>query len=341
MSGSSTEELLAALNNRTLAAELENHRQKLAPQNNGRLPNLTVYNGYACFGDFGKGFDVKVWDLYTGKQLSFEELFCEGVDVDQTLNALVNHLLYKTDGAVYQSPVGEQYEPYLATDQNAEWTMGFQWISQEVGKLKNEQEVRYDRLFSDPVLVFQRERDMKGIFKENVSVVRYEIVSYPWRDPSEVPDQGSVIYLLPEDCSPHAAAINEAVCRIIAEQFQEEDVLRESLKIRPYFEIFGAPTWERRHYRGRLVIFRNGMYAYHSVMPSLFFDLESGKQLSWEELFREGWREALSAEERACFELPEAKVSGATPDSITLRYRNPDKTSEDLTISIPEAYQKY
>ena len=122
---------------------------------------------------------------------------------------------------------------------------------------------------------------------------------------------------------------------------------RESLKINPSYEWFVTPTWEGHQYRGRLAVFSNHEYSYHSVMPCLFFDLESGKRLSWEELFREGWREALGAEERSLLEREGATVCWATPDTVTVRYRNPDANagSYDLylteILSIPEAYQKY
>lgn len=280
-----------------------------ATAQNGFL-SVTVIQDYYCsdgatyWTELNYRAECAVWDLYTGKQLAVEDLFCNGVDVDEVLNQYLKKMAGKWLDRLFTVKMKNDFAALPETG----WSMTAEslYIHRNNPYFSDGLILSLDYL-PDGVLVTETAREMKGFFTENVRV------DYTFR---EVEDKQAyrewerITYeVIRPDQYPVAAQINQKIETEWIPRFTIE-------KLSEYFnEKLGADTYSDTQWYWRscdLQIYGDKYavfdpphvpvykkepspkpYEYYPLEETWIFDLTTGQQLEWTELFDGNWRDKM------------------------------------------------
>jgi len=139
----------------------------------------TCYNGYLSvavrlryYSPYEGGtYDCRtaIFDLYTGKQVAFTDLFYEGTDIAALLNSAVKH--YANGDLFWESGYAQiRQENPIVTDEVTDFALNYIYYPRENDCFAAGVGIEYD-IFAVPSLVGV-ERDMDGLWKPSVAVYR-------------------------------------------------------------------------------------------------------------------------------------------------------------------------
>lgn len=242
-----------------------------------------------------------VWDMYTGRRLTVEELFFDGVDIDAVLNAYLtraSQLPYEID---HLTAWYYEMKRDFAALPLYEWSISAEaiYIHEANPFFKYGVRIPLSDLPSGNA-VWEVPRDMAGLFEgENVSVEKTSI------EKSEIYYEligDTFSALLREECFPAAEKINEQVREYILAHYT-------SAAIAEYFGYEAEELYSEAFYGGwqlsytdRYAVFSKGLLVIggmpqkdgevYPFPPALVFDLKSGERVDWRETLKDGWEQA-------------------------------------------------
>lgn len=273
--------------------------------------SATCKNGYLsvaiamCGGYYGEydqcyRAEAATWDLLTGERLELTDLFCEGVDIDQVLNACVLRASQEPQDFYGIIAMKGDFVGLTTTG----WTMTHDgiFISMENPYFPNGICIPLEDL-PDGTLVTEQPRDFAHCF-QNEEVVISKLFRTCQRDfyyEYNADEYVSCSYLS-EDAHSNAAAINATVKAYLDEYYTYDAICAYYDQMEPFG--FSFMDWYLRNWGGKYLVFQGSAPDYppreenddewllypHRAM--LIFDLETGQQLTWQDLLLPGWQEA-------------------------------------------------
>lgn len=255
--------------------------------------------------------ETATWDIFTGKRLSMEDLFAEGTDIDQVLN---DYLRWKV-----QDPVRgfELYYYDLVNDFAAlpttGWHMTHDAIYFDAMNPYFAYGVRFDlNEMGQEVLAAGVARDFSACLSSPLLECRQTLRIDPLRVNYEYLNDEFLSWgYLAEGQYPMAKTINDQVRDYITTYYQEDAILSYFLANAPA----GADPdiywmdWSIRGFGKRYVLFAgNCPYAfdpatdtfyYYNKTATLLFDLETGGQITLQDILKPGWESACTVEDGA------------------------------------------
>jgi len=292
---------------------------------------ITVKNGYLsvavtlCYREmvmmgYNRYFrtETATWDLIEGRRLTPEELFCEGVDIDDVLNDLIQVKSQQRETDFVDLP--ELLKDFVQLSPTG-WHLTHDAIYFDTGGPVFAQGFKFDLDdLPDGTLVTEQLRDFAHcIDSENVQVFRTFRISdrdlYYAYNSDELVSCG----FLKEDTHPNAAKINSEVMAYLNEYYTED-------AIRGYYEDMGYVTdgllslymmdWNVYNL-GRKYLLFNGyapeMYLYdtktyhqYPAPAFLLYDIHTGSPMELDDLLLDGWEEAAVCTQDVPFLISEA-----------------------------------
>jgi len=302
---------------------------------------ITVKNGYLsvavtlCYREmvmmgYNRYFrtETATWDLIEGRRLTPEELFCEGVDIDDVLNDLIQVKSQQRETDFVDLP--ELLKDFVQLSPTG-WHLTHDAIYFDTGGPVFAQGFKFDLDdLPDGTLVTEQLRDFAHcIDSENVQVFRTFRISdrdlYYAYNSDELVSCG----FLKEDTHPNAAKINSEVMAYLNEYYTED-------AIRGYYEDMGYVTdgllslymmdWNVYNL-GRKYLLFNGyapeMYLYdtktyhqYPAPAFLLYDIHTGSPMELDDLLLDGWEEAAVCTQDVPFLISEADCINIFFDNI-------------------------
>lgn len=259
-----------------------------------------VMYGYARY----QHTETAVWDLVEGRRLAPEELFCQGVDIDQVLNDYIR-VKSQTEDVEFGDPP-QLLEDFVSLPPDG-WHLTHDAIYIDSGGDTFAYGCKFDLDgLPDGILVTDQLRDFSHCIEsgEVQAVRQFRSLNrdlYYAYNADELVSCG----FLKEDASPHAAAINAQVMDHLNTYFTRE-------AIEGYFAGLGHDTatldlwmmdWYTNNWGGRYLVFQgytpelylegSHQFVPYPVKKLFIFDLESGQELQWQDLLIDGWQEEV------------------------------------------------
>lgn len=293
---------------------------------NYRIPNLEggrkpIYlesdlkNGYLslslslCYWKNGNDEHLKhyrteaaVWDLLTGKRLSNEELFCEGVDIDAVLNAYIQEYTQTIRGEFRPRP--ELKQDFVALPESG-WQLTTAGIYFDHGSdtFVNGEFISFD-WFPDRVLASDIPRDFSGVLipEDNAKMVLRPRTSnrdlvYEYYGGQEQ----NYVALVKEDVFPGGAKVNEDLRNYVNTYYSTDAIIA-------YFAGLGIPEteldlwwldWYASILGGRYLLTEGSRpsayvaeedrFLSYPYTGHLFYDLQTGERVDWTDILKDGW----------------------------------------------------
>lgn len=248
--------------------------------------------------------ETATWDLLTGKRLSVEDLFCEGVDIDAVLNDAVRRYSLAPQG-------GWDIYPDLKRDfaglPMTGWHLTHDAIYIDHG---NPYFVSGERIplknLPDGTLVTETARSFGDTIDHN-QVLAHKAFCIRDRDIRYTYNSDLLVScgFLKEEVHPNAAKINADVMEYLDTYFTEEAITEfytEQGVSMEDVEIWMI-DWDLWDLGGRYLLFQGGL-PYHTteseaeqiaypVDTTLLYDLATGEQIHWTELLTDDWRDGV------------------------------------------------
>lgn len=281
--------------------------------------------------------ETATWDLLTGKRLTPEELFCQGVDIDQVLNDYIRVLSQASRNELvsWDSPYSTKCDFAGLPTTGWHLTHNTIYFDQDNPYFAYGAEMTLDNL-PQGTLTAQKARDFSSFIAGDNLRCQRDILHPHMEQSYEYSADGLLSCgFLPADASAHAEAINEAVRDYINTYYSED-------AIRGYFEDLGYDSdqvdlywldYDLSNWGGRYAIFRGNVpgcwveaderYVYYPYDACLIFDLETGARLQWKDLLLPGW-------EAHCAFPNGAPPEGTSLEEMTLCYIYQDYGQENL-----------
>jgi ABC-type phosphate transport system substrate-binding protein len=310
----------------------------------GSATTLQYYYKPFCF----------VWDLYTGKRLTFTDMFWKGEDFITTVNAGIREKL-NTSYNGYQFYVLSR--DFWALPENFDsFTLDNVCFASKDGALVHGAGIDYT-LQCMEMLVTSRERDMKDIWVENCPV-KQEYYSYSFTDfgISTKYNDTNVFWMLDAEKlgmdEAVAAKINNYMKKQIEDnltsealdaRFGKDNYLLDSYPPDIAFYIYGK---EYIIYSGEATYcYKNNNKTYFDVIISAVFDYKTGKKLTFDDILSEGWKNEIKWNENKSYNIGDLTLidfnnidSLNKTVTITAYYA---KTGERVLFTVPYKYQRF
>ena len=249
--------------------------------------------------------ETATWDLLTGKRLAPEELFCKGVDIDQVLGSRIR--------SYSQSPLDswgiypDMKQDFAGLPQTG-WHLTHDaiYIDQQNPYFANGARIPLDKL-PDGTLVTEQAR----AFDDTVSgdtLVAHRSWRSSDRDIRYAYNADGLVScgFLKEETHPHAAKINGEIMAHLNAHFTREAIGRFYAERGVELEDVDLwiLDWDLKNLGGKYLLFQ-GRAPYHMAdtpdeqirYPEkilILYDLESGQQIPWTVLLKEGWQNAAT-----------------------------------------------
>ena len=251
--------------------------------------------------------ETATWDLLSGRRLTAEELFCDGVDIDETLNEYLR---------VASMSVTDEFSGYPDLKRDFAGLTESNWaITPEYIYFDHDNPYfRYGTSFSlenlpDGTLVTEQPRETAHCFDspDIRELKRFRTAERDFYYAYNADETVQCGYLL-ESAHPNAKQINDAVKLHLDTYFTDK-------AIRGYYDSIGLDgggmelymlDWNMTNLGGRYLLYRGSAPEYYipeedrfEVYPMqmcMIFDLETGMEIQWSDLLLPGW-ENLPAED--------------------------------------------
>lgn len=292
------------------------------------------------------------WNLLTGQALTPEDLFCEGVDIDQVLNAYIRAQT-QTPGKYYgYTPETKADFASLPMDG---WHLTHDTIYFDYGNpyFAHGEPISLNDL-PDGILAADRLQDFSAALESDTAFVRQQF-RFIERDIEYAYNADGLVScgFLKEDVHPGAAKINAAVMDHLNTHFTED-------AIRSWYEDRGYSTenldlwmmdWYLQNWGGKYAFFRgyapelyleeSDSFVKYPAREFFLFDIESGEELELNDLLKEGWEDAVECEEEIPFDVGSADCYSLYLDNgAGLQVWLTDGTSTCI-VKIPTDYILY
>jgi len=314
-----------------------------------------------------------VWDLLTGEQLQPEELFYDGVDIAAVLNAYIQK--------VYQKPLSSWGDYYkikrdFASLPDKGWHLTADAIYIDVENPYFAEGVRINlEGLTENVMVCQQPRDFSDSLVEGPVQMQAPHMEYPKKEDHfyavrkqfrtmdqsflyRYTDDGLLSWAyLPEDSYPGAAQINQTVEMYLSKYYSEAVITaffkERDIEVEDIF-LWWLMDWRAENLGDRYLKYTgncptwwgmDGTVCMYPYSACLLFDLQTGEQLPWYGLWKDGWER--------CAEIRPMQEDGSIPTveelygmcciSIwngTVELRDP-VTGENYYISVPDDHIRW
>lgn len=266
------------------------------------------------------------WDLISGKRLKPEDLFCQGVDIDAVLNEYIRS--YSLSAVDHTGYVPELKQDFVALPASG-WHITHDALYFDFDNPYFRQgEIIALKDLPDGVLSCDIPREFSHCLAPDGDLCCQEQYRVSDRDFRYCySSDGYATYaLLKEDSHPNAAAINTVVENYIETHFTEH-------AIRSFFEHQGygydcaidtgmGLDWYLTKLGQDYLIFRGTgpmLYTDDEIIPypvanHLIFDLTTGKQITWRDMLKEGWQDAVALLDSS------VPISDYDPDTLEMDY---------------------
>ncbi len=247
----------------------------------------------------------RTWDLFTGEELSVEDLFRKGLDVDGFLNEFLRKASQTALDSWHTYP---QMKKDFARLPNYGWAISPEAIYIDYDNPYFAEGLKFSLESETGVLCSEVCRDMKGLFTESASTVffLYEAPYKPVR--TYMHEDDYTIQLLDETVgNPKARAkinadflkkLEDITYENAAKYFQSEgfDIKAE--------DIYSWYSWHFNEYGERFAVFTS--YGAIEIDVDYFpytlsweksrnvyiYDLQTGEEITWEDLLIDGWEKS-------------------------------------------------
>ncbi len=285
--------------------------------------SLPYYFAFQDGWDLFYDTETAVWDMFTGKRLSEDELFCEGVDKYAALNEYLETAVYQTINEFkHTNPLVDEIRPI---EEVYGWHLDIGGIYFDFGGGLFEEGARLHlRDIPSGILVTDIYRDMTECFEEEYreNVCRIFIESREkavWKILEEDNEYTDIIgnfryQLLDEKAFFHAKAINDKMCDYYDEHYNRKSVCEYFEKYLlcedDYYKIIGSEYWGPSGYLtiigDKYAIFNAPGYWYdipaneyasyykkdrYIDYACFIFDLETGEEISFLDMLTEKGRQ--------------------------------------------------
>ncbi len=251
---------------------------------------------------------ARAWDLFTGEELSAEDLFRKGLDIDEFLNGFLRKA---SQTALDSWGTYPKMKAEFARLPETGWTVTPDAVYIDFDNPYFGEGYRFAFNKESGVLCSEVYRDMSGLFTDDVINATF-LCQSPYEPVYASSNNGYPIQLLDETVgnSEIRAKINESFLKNI-----EEITFENAAK---YFTEQGHPMtadeidsmydWALKEYGDKIAVFTSfaplTTYIYEEPFnlswpePNTIFiyDLQTGKELSWQDLLIEGWEENCKVE---------------------------------------------
>ncbi|MBQ8598582.1 MAG: substrate-binding domain-containing protein [Oscillospiraceae bacterium] len=245
--------------------------------------------------------ECKTWDLFSGEELTVEDLFLQGVDVDAYLNDFVrNASLTRIDSWGTMPLLSEDFTRLPESG----WAMTPEAFYVDTDALGFVEGLRFSLEHEAAVLCSDIYRDMSGCFDESKVDLFNELAVAPYEPAyTYVNDEFFDVQLLDETVgnSEIRKAINQDFLSKVSRLTEENgEAYFKEKNIDTSEGVGGLYGWGLTEYGDRLAVFSSGGYlaagyttstAWPDSMGTYLYDLQSGKELQWYDLLKEGWQE--------------------------------------------------
>lgn len=257
----------------------------------------TVQDGYNKY----YRTECKTWDLFSGEELSVEDLFLKGMDVAAYLNHFVR--------AASQSPIDSWGTmPRLSEDftrlPESGWAISPDAFYVDTDALGFAEGLRFSLEHEAAVLCSDAYRDMSGCFDESKVDLFNELAVAPYEPAyTYVNDEFFDVQLLDETVgnSEIRKAINRDFLSKVSRLTKENgEAYFKEKNIDTSEGVSGLYGWRLNEYGDRLAVFYSGGYLaagyttsshWPDSIGTYLYDLQTGKELQWTDLLKEGWQE--------------------------------------------------
>ena len=290
--------------------------------------------------------ETATWDLFSGRRLEPEELFWQGVDIDNVLNEYIQ----RKTRVSYDMGI-EWDEPYpLKRDFGSLTTTGWHLTHDAIFIDSNNPFLVYGARISmkdleDGTLVCRQSRDFSryvtGDVCSCVQQIRHTAVQ-PLQERGE--DDNLTCNYLPEDSFPCAVAINDQVRAYVNGHYSPEHLkaFKEELSDQLLYQNHHSGRVRLEVWAGRYAVFcaptyyfsdgNGGFSCYYPEPSCLIFDLSTGEQIPWHHLLKPGWEDA------SAFDLSEDFVYGnqlpeALPQDMMLMDVEQETGTDHMTLT--------
>lgn len=300
--------------------------------------------------------EAATWDLIEGRRLAPEELFCEGVDIDQVLNAYIREESQLQDVEFGDTP--DLLEDFVSLPPDG-WHLTHDAIYIDAGGPTFASGYKFDLDgLPEGTLVSEQLRDFTHCIEPGDTRVIRQFRSLDRDLYYEYNSDGLVSCgFLREDANPYAAQINARVMDHLNAHFTREAIER-------YFTDLGYDgstvdmwmmDWNTNNWGGRYLVFQgyapqlyleeSNQFIDYPIKQLFLFDLTTGQEIGWQDLLLPGWQEESSL----LSIYDDTPLEGIDPDSLTINSMYPVGTEgivlcyfdEDCYLKIPWQYLRF
>lgn len=319
----------------------------------------TVTNGYLSVAVLLDGWcaETATWDLFTGKRLATEDLFCQGVDIDQVL---LEFLRVYFDG-IYDDffQVHWDLKQDVSSLPMTGWHVTHDAIYLDYGNPIFHNCIRISLAsLPDGTLAAQNPRDFSAYIRGSDLTVSKVFRTYYGGDAVRV-DERVYYSILDETLSPYAASINAQAGSHIQEHFSEKAIQKyysdQGLPDHyPYLTGMDWPQWALVNYGNLYAVFSGPQinhtgadgnsqtaYPYDRI---LIFNITTGERVQWQDLLLPGWENASACEPADPPPWDELQLTGLTPSGgggllLNLNKKNGERGV--VRIEVPAEFVNY
>ena len=300
--------------------------------------------------------ETAVWDLVEGKRLSVEELFYEGVDIDEVLNKFM--LEEGLDQGMTEFNVRyEMKTDFMGLTAEGDWHIDLDRIYFDYGNRYFYDAPGFDITELWGYMVTEQPREMENCFAENAKellnnpdytrTARYftrpalsTVREYLDEDVDYELLYGQYHYpVLDEEVYPNAEKINEVIREHVEKYYTRKAVLdfyaEYELSDEEKEELFIWSDGYMEPIGSKYVVFGGGLYSlwrghigvYYDKAPQiLIFNLETGELMDWKDLLTE--KGLKKAEEYADLIDSQSDISALYGNSLSVTYANREDSIE-------------
>ena len=251
--------------------------------------------------------ETATWDLLTGEKLTTEDLFCQGVDIDQVLNTYIQE--YTQMPRREFSPQPEMVQDFVSLpDTGWHVTPDAIYIDHSNPDFVNGEKLPLDQL-PDGTLITEQLREFSQCLDPESAASTVQQFRISTRDIYYAYNADGTVScsFLDETVYPSAAAINDYVKDYLDTYFTKEGI-RKTFAGMGYTEDridMSWMDWVVQNWGGHYLYFSgSGPVYYHGddvirypYPNQLLFDLETGEEIAWKDLLKDGWEEAVQWED--------------------------------------------
>ena len=293
--------------------------------------------------------ETAVWDIHTGWRLTPEELFCLGVDIDQALNTLIREY---TQGKPHEFFTLEMVRDFTALPETG-WHITPEGIYIDHGHpdFLHGEFIPFDNL-PDGILASANPRDFSDCLVDDgiIRVIRrLRLSSRDLTYARYSPEENFFVTLLKEGSYPTAEKINAELMSYAQTYYSREAVVdyftnlgfRED-DIDLYWRSFYGSLYGGRYLlvscsRPQVYVEQTNSFVDYPYPTHLLYDIETGAQLEWTQILREGWLSASTMRQS----YPDILIEQAYYEGLETEWFQYENMIHRFTVCLTDGENSY